>query len=383
MYKKDWYCPLPFKHAFIDSNGISACCSTQRYNVSLEDWVSHPKLLELQQALLENRVTKSCMSCVKQEELQQGKSLRTDSLRDYKNKHFTETDIDYVNYVSFNICNFKCRSCSPNFSHGIGQEAKRNKQLASFFGGGVPESKTVSVDDTNVEWITENLHKLNRIMFTGGEPTMIPGVKVLLERIQRDYPEKQVLIISNVSFSDKFWYDLTKSLPNMHWTVSIDSIGESAGIVRHGSNWTLIEKNVRWLAQNANSLDINSTVSNLTVFQLGPLLTFGREMQKLSASPNGRHGDLGCRHQFFICTRPYYLAADNLSEDLLEKAVVYLESCKKLDIDEEQSHMLNGLITQLSNSTCDPALWEKSQNYNQVLDNIRQQDHTSLYQVQI
>ena len=375
----NFYCPLPFKHAFIDSSGVAACCQTPRHKVSLEEWVSHPKLLELQQALLENRVSKTCESCAKQEEFQ-GHSLRTSSLKDYNHKRFTKTDIDFIDYRSFNICNFKCRSCSPEFSHGIGQEAKQNKELERFFGN-VPESKTISVDDTNVEWINKNLHKFNRIMFTGGEPTKIPGVRKLIEYISKYQRKIQIIMITNASFSDKFWYDITESLPNMHWTVSIDSVGESASIVRHGSDWNLVEKNVRWLAENANSLDINSTVTNLTVFQLGPLLTFGRDMQKLSASPSGKHGDLGCRHQFFICTRPFYLSADNLSEDLLVQAVDYLTSCTKLDLDDEQSQMLNGLITQLSNAKYDSALWTKSQRYNTILDQSRNQDHNSLYEV--
>jgi len=219
-------------------------------------------------------------------------------------------------------------------------------------------------------------------MFTGGEPTMIPGVKVLLEQIKLEHPNMQVLITTNASFQDDFWYRLSEELPNLHWTVSIDSVGESASIVRHGSKWNVIEKNVSWLAQNANSLDINSVVSNLTVFQLGPLLEFGRRMQKLSVTPIGRHGDLGCRHQFFVCTRPGYLSADNFSEDLLLKAVDYLKNCKKLDLDDEQSQMLDGLITQLSNATYDSVLWEKNQRFNTIIDGIRNENHTSLYKAQ-
>ena len=66
----NFYCPLPFKHAYIDSTGVAACCQTPRYNVSLNEWASHPKLLELQQAILENKVADVCQGCVAQEELQ-------------------------------------------------------------------------------------------------------------------------------------------------------------------------------------------------------------------------------------------------------------------------------------------------------------------------
>ena len=377
----EFYCPLPFKHAFVDSNGIAACCQHKRHKVSLDKWAEHPELIEIQQALLNGKVVGGCQSCVTQESCR-GQSLRTDSIRDYKQKRYTKTDIDFIDFRSFNICNFKCRSCEPSFSHGIGQEIKLNPELKNFFGL-APDSKTVSVDDTNVVWIKENLHKLNRIMFTGGEPTKIPGVKVLIEQIKQKHRNIQILITTNASFEDEFWYELTKTFRNLHWTVSIDTVGPSASIVRHGSNWDTIEKNVSWLAQHSNSLDINSVVSNLTVFQLGPLLEFGRRMQKLSATPLGKHGDLGCRHQFFVCSRPYHLSADNLSEDLLLQAIDYLKNCKKLDLDDDQSQMLNGLITQLSNATYDPIMWEKTQRYNTILDDIRNENHTSLYKAQI
>ena len=376
----NFYCPLPFKHAFIDSTGVAACCQTPRYKVSLDEWVSHPKLLELQQAILNNKVANVCQGCVKQEDLQ-GQSLRTNSLRDYNDKRFTETDIDFIDFRSFNICNFKCRSCNPEFSHGIGQEVKKNPKLERYFGS-APESKTVSVDDENVNWIKANLHSLKRIMFTGGEPTRIPGVKLLIEQIKNNYPGVQVLITSNASFQDDFWYDLTRTFHNLHWTVSIDAIGDAASIIRHGSNWDIIEKNVRWLAKHSYSLDINTVVTNLNIFHLGKILEFGREMQKQSATPLGKNGDLGCRHQFFVCTRPYYLSADNLSEDLLASANIYLQKLTTLDLDEEQSQMLDGLIQQISNASYNANLWEKQHDYNLQLDNMRNENHKILYEVQ-
>jgi len=376
----NFYCPLPFKHAFIDSTGVAACCQTPRYKVSLDEWVSHPKLLELQQAILNNKVANVCQGCVKQEDLQ-GQSLRTNSLRDYNDKRFTETDIDFIDFRSFNICNFKCRSCNPEFSHGIGQEVKKNPKLERYFGS-APESKTVSVDDENVNWIKANLHSLKRIMFTGGEPTRIPGVKLLIEQIKNNYPDVQVLITSNASFQDDFWYDLTRTFHNLHWTVSIDAIGDAASIIRHGSNWDIIEKNVRWLAKHSYSLDINTVVTNLNIFHLGKILEFGREMQKQSATPLGKNGDLGCRHQFFVCTRPYYLSADNLSEDLLASANIYLQKLTTLDLDEEQSQMLDGLIQQISNASYNANLWEKQHDYNLQLDNMRNENHKILYEVQ-
>lgn len=376
-----WYCPLPFRHAYIDSTGIAACCQTPRYQVSLDEWPTHPELLKLQQEMLNGNISKACQGCVQQES-KFGTSLRTNSNRDYKNQIFEQHQIDFIDFRSVNICNFKCRSCSPQFSHGIGQEINNYPELQQFFGR-PPASKTVAVTDINVDWIMRNLGSLKRIMFTGGEPTVIPGVRDLINIIKKDYKDIAVLITSNASFQDDFWFEITEQLPNLHWTVSIDAVGSAAEIVRHGSNWTVIEKNVSWLAQHASSLDINSVVSNLTVFGLKPLLEFGRHMQQLSTTPVGRHGDLGCRHQFFVCQRPYWLAVDNWPEDQQGRLLTYLESCLELDLDAEQKNMVTGLSAQIKSAVFDPTLWNQTQTYNQTLNQIRNEDHLTLYQEQI
>jgi hypothetical protein len=376
-----WYCPLPFKHAFIDSTGIAACCQTPRYQVSLDEWPTHPHLVKLQQELLAGNKPATCKICIHKEQ-QYGTSLRIDSNRDYNNQIFEQHQIDFIDFRSINICNFKCRSCFPQFSHGITQEINNYPELQRFFGQ-PPESKTVSVTDVNIDWVMRNLGSLKRIMFTGGEPTVIPGVKDLIKLIKKDYKDIAVLITSNASFQDDFWFEITQQLPNLHWTVSIDAVGSAAEIVRHGSDWAVIENNVSWLAQHAVSLDINSVVSNLTVFGLKPLLEFGRRMQHLSITPVGRHGDLGCRHQFFVCQRPYWLTADNWPEDQQARILTYLKSCLELDLDDEQKNMVTGLSAQIKSSVFDPEIWNQTQSYNQTLNQIRNENHLTLYKEQL
>ena len=376
-----WYCPLPFRHAYVDSTGISACCQTPRYQVTLDEWSTQPELIALQQELLAGNKPDACKACV-QHEQSYGTSLRTNSNRDYDNQIFTNTQIEFIDFRSVNICNFKCRSCNPVFSHGIAQEINRYPELEQFFGP-PPATKTVSVTDANIDWIMRNLGSLKRIMFTGGEPTVIPGVRDLINVIKREHKDIAVLITSNASFQDDFWFEITEQLPNLHWTVSVDAVGPAAEIVRHGSDWPIIERNVTWLAQHANSLDINSVVSNLTVFGLKPLLEFGRRMQQLSITPNGRHGDLGCRHQFFVCHRPDWLTADNWPEDQQARVLAYLDLCLELDLDDEQKNTVTGLSEQIKSSVFNPRLWNRTQLYNQTLNQIRNEDHLTLYKEQL
>jgi len=377
----EWYCPLPFRHAYVDSNGVSACCNTPRYANSIKEWYTHPALQELRQNFIKGHRPDVCSGCWKSEQLQ-GRSLRTDSNLDYNHAVYQEAKIDFIDFRSVNICNFRCRSCNPVFSHGIAQEVNKWPGLEKFFFGPMPKTKTLSVSDTNIEWIMNNLSGLKRIMLTGGEPTAIPEIKKLIEKLRQSHSDTMIMITSNASFQDDFWREITLQLPNLHWTVSIDIVGNNSAIVRHGSEWSIIEDNVRWLAQYSNSLDINSVVSNLTVFGLRPLLQFGQQMQAISRAPHGRHGDLGCRHQFFVCQRPYYLAADNWPDDDRSRVLDYLKSCHELDLDQEQKNMIQGLIRLIERSIFDPALWTQTQEYNRLLNEIRNEDHTVLYQEQ-
>jgi len=368
-----WYCPLPFRHAFVDSTGISACCQTPRYPTTLAEWPNYPELKKLQQELLDGTMPTVCKSCAQQENTQ-GRSLRTDSNRDYNNEIFRDTQISFVDYRSSNICNFKCRSCNPVFSNGISQEAKIHKSLGEFYQP--TDSKIVTVTDENAKWIMSNLSQIQRLMFTGGEPTVIPAVKTIIEKIVNDQLYTiQLLITSNASFTDKFWYTLTESSTNLHWTLSIDAVGSAAKIVRHGTRWSVIADNLAWMAKHSRSLDVNTVVSHLNVFQLGPLLKLIRQAQLDSRVPHGRQGDLGLRHQFHVSP-----CAVNWPEIQRQQLIKYLGTCLQLDLDSEQQSMVSGLILQLKNYKFDQHSWDRQHKLNTELDRIRSEQHQILFQ---
>lgn len=371
---------MPFKHVYVDSTGLSPCCEISRQDTTLDQWHQNTFLLELQQQHLSGNPSASCERCYRSEK-QYGQSLRLEANRDYMGRVFTETKIDFVDFRSINICNFKCRSCNPVFSNGIAQESNRDPDLQKFYNV-YQLPKTLAVDSANTDWILDHLPDLKRVMFTGGEPTCIPEVRRIIEQIRQHHPHVQILITSNASFKDTFWLDISRDL-NVHWTVSIDAVGPRASVVRHGSDWALIEKNVTSLCETANSVSINSVISCLSLFGLGPLLKFARDMQHRSRPPHGRHGDRGCRHQFYVCEKPYYLAATNWPESIQPRALLYVQSCLDLDLNQEQRDLVHNLMRSIENNKFDQQVWDSGQQYNQILDRIRNEDHTTLFQPQV
>jgi pyruvate-formate lyase-activating enzyme len=372
-----WYCPLPFKHAFVASNGISACCQTPQQPVDLNQWADSKYLKDFQQRLLSGQPPKECQNCIAQEKIS-GTSLRLDSLQDYNNHRFTESDIDFVDYRANNICNFKCRSCEPRFSHGIANEVKNSAILQKFHT--VTKQKIVAVNSNNAEWIRQNLPQIKRLMLTGGEPTMMPEIRLIVERIVYDKLDTKIMITSNASFEDDFWCELTRLHDNVHWTVSLDAVGSAAEMIRHGTKWSQVERNVRWLATNAASMNVNTVVSSLNILQLGSLLKFVREIQTDSVFPRGRHGKNGLRHQSTVVLLPSLLAASNLPPELRQHAISHVSECLTMALDPEQTQMLQGLLTQLYKNKFDPRAWNHNEIFNNELDQIRGQNHLALYE---
>jgi sulfatase maturation enzyme AslB (radical SAM superfamily) len=372
-----WYCPLPFKHAFVTSNGISACCQTPQQPVDLSQWADSKYLKDFQEKILSGQPPRECQGCVNQEKIA-GKSLRTDSLQDYDHQQFTYFIIDFVDYRANNICNFKCRSCEPRFSHGIANETKNNLVLQQFHA--VINQKVVSVTDTNIEWIRQNLPQINRLMLTGGEPTLIPEIRVMVERIVYDKLDTKIMITTNGSFENDFWCELTRLHDKVHWTVSLDAVGPAAEIIRHGTNWPLVARNVRWLAANAASMNVNTVISSLNILHLKPLLQFVKEIQKESIFPRGRHGEHGLRHQSTVVLLPSLLAASNLPPELKQHAISHVSECLTMDLDQEQAQMLQGLLIQLQQSKFNPNAWHHTETFNSELDKIRGQNHLELYE---
>lgn len=362
---------------FIDSTGLSPCCNTvTKFGLSgtVDEYLNHPKLKEFQISFLTGQKPQACSMCWTQE-LIQNKSMRLDGIRDYNNNIYTESDIDFVHYSQNNICNFKCRSCAAQYSNGIANEMNKHfPQNKKNF-----KSKFLSVTKDNSDWVIQNLAKIKRLLITGGEPTVMPDVKKIFENLlEFPQPNLQIMVTTNCSWQDEFWYQVIKTMPNLHITASVDAIGSPAELIRHGTNWNQIEKNLKWLSKNAHSLDINTVISCLNIGHLYPLLKFCIDLQNESKAQNGgKQGDLGSRHQFSVAT------SHNLSimsfPDLIKNNVVdHLKHCLDLPLDTEQENMVNGLLNKILDSQFDQKIWNQVVEYNTLLDNIRGENHEQL-----
>lgn len=372
-----WYCPLPFRHVFVDTGGISPCCNTvNNFNIAgnIAQYLESDQLKNLQQKFLDGQKPQECLYCFSQEKIQ-NKSMRLDALRDYNHEIFSKSKIDFVHYSQSNICNFKCRSCGPQYSHVIDQELKKHPELTVY--GGQKTSKVLTVDGKNHDWIVNNLPQIKRLLLTGGEPTVMPEVKRIFQRIQSTPDlDIQVMMTTNCSWTDDFWYELIDSMPNLHVTASVDAVGSAAELIRHGTDWSQVEYNLQWLAKHAYSLDVNTVVSCLNITDMYSLMKFCHQLQIESKLDNGgRQGALGLRHQFSVCYNSPTAGIIYFPDSAKSNIVDNLKKCLNLELDSEQVKLIQGLIRTVQASKYNEQSWQYLKQFHTKLDQIRNENH--------
>ena len=358
------YCPLPFKHVFAEPKGTKPCCSyTNVFPGSIQDWLTSNELKQLQDDMLNDRYNDGCIACLHGDAVDKV-STRQTAFEDYGNTIYNKTEIDFIDLRSSNICNFKCRSCEPSYSSRIQAEVRRDPSLEKFYSIG----KILPQDD-NYEWILDNLSQLKRIMFTGGEPTQIPRVRDILLEIQRQQLDIKIQIISNASFTDDFWFDITKSMPNINWALSIDACGTEAEIIRDGTNWSLVANNVERLFSVANSINIGTVITNLNILHLRELFIFTNHMKKYHAKK-----DNGSTHLISICNFPKHFSPYNWPESIRPYVIEQLEQALTVAEQDSQKQTLERLIQNVNTALFNLTDWENFLTHNRLLDTIRNQN---------
>lgn len=366
------YCPLPFRHLFVEPRGIKPCCSyTNLYQHGIDSWINSDELKNLQHNILTGKIDPGCEYCINAEK-KSSSGTRLEALSSYGQLSDHTTQIDYIDYRASNICNFRCRSCDPFYSNGIAQEARRHPELQTFYA--IPDNKIAPTTQADKKWILENLSKIKKLMFTGGEPTKIPEVREIIELIRQEkIKDINLLITSNASFDDDYWFSITEEMPNLHWTLSLDAVGDRAEIIRDGTRWSRVKDNIERMFDISHSVNIGTVVTNLSLLGLGELFDFVNGLEKkYSHRANGR------TQLIEVCAWPDQLSPYNWPEEKKPRIISYLRSLLEQELQEKQRQIVTNLIDTISVQTFDPVLWQNTLDFNQAIDAARDQSSMPL-----
>ena len=391
------FCALPWVHMAIEPNGkIIPCCQMGHLHhhngwhagdlntTPIEDIWNGSVMKGLRKDMLAGIEPKICSKCFDRERaVGEGKSIRgghniffKDMLKNVK--EVTSEDgtcsnmsLKYWDFRFSNKCNFKCRSCGPDYSSNWVEDSKK----LVYFGEEVP--KEIPADDPRRSWMTkreyslwdtkvtktENVNNVSRyeflrqqvkevqkIYFAGGEPLVMDEhyfvLDLLLEQNRTDVTICYNTNTSTLKYKDKnvldYWRKWDKDKVQV-WP-SIDEVGPRAELVRKGTVWSEVESNLKQIAQLDIEMIPGMTISAFNVFRIPEIIEHLISIGVITKKKNYSNWFLN-----LLYTPDYYqvtILSDRFKKEITEKLKAYIATAKEkynTDFNESFSYVLHQL----------------------------------------
>ena len=282
------FCHAPWMHIYTNPDGrLMPCCLFDDNNIDfpnlnekpLEEALNHPKLVAIRKQLLNNEVPAGCYKCEAQRNMNQT-PYRTKMANLAADKHqpeycnsdgtlnFADMEPTYLDIRFGNLCNLKCRTCSPDFSSAIAAEHNKMHNLT------LPVLH--SLEQSAIDKIYSKLGSVKSIYLAGGEPLLEENnVKLLNYLIENNLtPELNYNTnLTTITFKKLNYFELWKHFPKIELTVSVDGYKEVNDYIRFGSSYDKLISNIRTIKENVPHarIVINTVASNMSIHSLPSL----------------------------------------------------------------------------------------------------------------
>ena len=148
-----------------------------------------------------------------------------------------------------NICNFKCRICSPSSSSQVASEQLKistNSEEKQKIKDIIKKSNWLESKPDFLDDIVQNLDNIISLDFYGGEPFLVPRIKDFLQQVVDIGLHKQIRLHFNTNGSifDKNIVNLLTQFKEVDIGFSIDDIQQRFEYQRGGS-WLQVESNIK------------------------------------------------------------------------------------------------------------------------------------------
>jgi hypothetical protein len=327
-----------------DFNGEIADSNNQPYNIqthSLDEILSSDYVKNIRDIFRKGETPKECKNCTNSEATG-GESKRR--LTPYKleniygNINWESDQVD--NQIGFlgghlgNLCNLKCRICSPVYSSKIAVEVSK-------YGNTIEEKNKAYqlLQDSNwaknyqTFWTTlkEYTPQLYNFEILGGEPLMWPeNLNFMQYLIDTGQSKRAIFEFITNGTQYPAILDQASEFRRLTITISIDNTGPRFEYERSGANWELVEKNVDRFIANKNKnkslkIGVCITINIQNVFYLPELIEWINHKKIDHYYYNFLNGP------DYLCINDLTPTAKKLVLDKLESAVLLPADRKKLD----------------------------------------------------
>lgn len=265
----------PWTHMSIWQDGtIRPCCISHHstnygqldQNKDLKNAWNNPKYKQLRVDMLEGKSIPTCYKCYS-DDAAGIPSYRKNLNRQYEhNFHVVEQtqpdgmcntfNLVYLDIKFSNLCNFKCRTCTPFASSSMAAAYKKHNLPIHH------ETLIQNFDWHHVEnSIREICPILQEIYFAGGEPFLTKETYQLLLLLLEKKSDPILRFNTNLSTLRLQEYDavdLLKNFSQVYIDVSIDHYGTKLEYIRNGSNWQVMQQNLN-LLQNIPNIKLRAS----------------------------------------------------------------------------------------------------------------------------
>jgi organic radical activating enzyme len=302
LNNKTKFCILPFTHTDYTNNGAwRPCCkgnaiATNKKYKTLEEYWNSTERNQLRKMMIDNESFYVCEnSCYKNEKPDIADSLRkTDNInfiKKYGRKKIekiiadTNTDgsLDISNNTGLelrisNLCNLKCRMCTPKFSTRIAKDWKEVLPVLKKHMSNIENESSPNYEKNWREYLDNPLRRvefleiiamlettkgnLKRLVFTGGEPFMEPYLLDTIKYISDYGKDIELIFVSNGTKFEKledFDYYFRK-FKKVIIKLSCDGTKNHYNYIRQNSDWEHFSQEALYLKNFKVVIDFNIVV---------------------------------------------------------------------------------------------------------------------------
>jgi pyruvate-formate lyase-activating enzyme len=385
---KNINCVLPWVNLSTNPDGtVSICCVSDNTNQmnhaknlknnewelldlnknSIHEIMNSDTYKKVRYQLLNGKWPDQCIQCNKEEskgiksmrEIMNNKLIyNKDIFKNTKEDGSINTDDIVLIELRFsNICNLKCRICSPMFSKKLTNEM-------FYYYEEIPQDY-VLLKEKFWNDIINTISKSNSnctIFISGGEPFILKKhwdfLKLLIDK---DLAKDITLSYNtNCTYLPDYAFDLWSKFDYININLSIDDIGKRCEYLRHGLKWDKAVKNISKLIGNdiGKNISIHPTLTWMSVYYFDEYINFFKSIDI----------EIAIKYIYW----PNYLSPWILPEEIKNDIV---NRCKPL-IDESKFIEFK---SQLLDNPSDINLLKRGITYNKWLDNNRNENFKIIF----
>lgn len=265
---------------------------------------TYPALEVLKQGLLSDEEPIACMGCQERNWYSEFEDATDTALKEPQLK------LQSIDLRWSNLCQLTCLYCDGAFSSSWAAINTKTEQKKSY---------RISTDKSVLlEMVDRSKQTIKRVSLLGGEPLLIKENLMVLEMLR---PDVKVDVFSgfNLDLDNNPIYQKLITMPNVQWSISMETLGDKFEFVRRNAQWSRQVHNLKKLQEQSSSKYTPSFQSQFCVYSA----TCIEDLYLLAA-------DLGYTINWNWLSFPDQLDFSSFPDEHKIKALDQFENVKKL-----------------------------------------------------